>query len=174
MDDRGFDSLARAVAQSGSRRGILRGVAAALALLASGRRISDVAAQTGYLGPGEPCYDSSQCGDTKYNAMFCDDNGFDYDGPLNCCAYEYGYCYSDEGCCGSLACVQGSCSNTAMGGLPLQAQCFYDAQCINGGNGVACSDNGSFTPSCCQVGGYPCYEDLDCCMPNNCNGGICG
>lgn len=174
MDDRGFDRLARVVAERGSRRGILRGVAAAFALLAVGRRTPNASAQGGYLAPGEPCYDGSQCVDYQGYLTYCDDNGLDYDGPLNCCLPEYGPCDSDEGCCGALSCVQGTCSDTSMSGLPLQAQCYYDAQCINGGNGVACADNGSFTPSCCQVGGYACYEDLDCCMPNNCNGGICG
>jgi hypothetical protein len=174
MDHRGFDTLARAAANSGSRRGILRGVAGTLALLTLGRRVPGAAAQTGYLGPGEACYDDSQCGNTKYSAMFCDSNGFDYDGPLNCCTYDNGYCYSDEGCCGSLTCVQGSCIDTTMRGLPLQAQCQYDAQCLNAGSGVICADNGGFVPACCQVGGYPCFEDLDCCMPNNCNAGICG
>ena len=86
MDQARFDSLARVVARHGSRRGLLRALAGALGLLVLGRHASLVAAQTGYLGPGEACYDDSQCGNTRYSPMFCADNGFDYDGALNCCA----------------------------------------------------------------------------------------
>ena len=173
MDERGFDRLARAVAESGSRRGLLRGLASAVALAAFGRRVPGATAQTGFLGPGEACADSSQCGNTRYNQMYCADNGFDYDGPLNCCTYEYGYCYGDEGCCGSLVCVEGSCSNPALTGQPLGAQCFYAAQCIGGGDTVDCADNGGFVPACCLTGGQVCTADLDCCSPNNCLGGTC-
>ncbi len=103
MDDRGLDKLARAVAGSASRRGLV----SAVALLALGRRVPGAAARTGYPGPDEACYDDSQCGETRYSQMFCDDNGLAYDGPRKCCTYEYGYCYGDEGCCGSLVCISG-------------------------------------------------------------------
>jgi hypothetical protein len=104
MDDRRFDNLTRALAGGISRRTGLRllaGGGAALLTLTrgAGRRAS---AQGYYRGAGEPCWDSSQCvaADT---ALACDDNGFDYDGPLNCCAYEGSRCASDEGCCGALS-----------------------------------------------------------------------
>jgi hypothetical protein len=51
--------------------------------------------------------------------MFCADNGFDYDGPLNCCAYEGGYCYSDEGCCGIASCITGVASARRQMPVPL-------------------------------------------------------
>jgi hypothetical protein len=173
MDDRRFDRLAHVVAASTSRRGLLRGLASALVLLAMGRRVPDVAAQTGYLGPGAPCTDGSQCGATRYNDMFCDDNGIANDGSLNCCAYEYGYCDDDSWCCGFLSCIQGSCGSTPQSFLSLGDQCFAAEQCLGGGDSVDCADNGGFVPACCLVGGQPCAEDLDCCMPNTCAGGFC-
>jgi hypothetical protein len=173
MDDRRFDDLARVVAGSASRRGVARGLAAAAALLALGRRVSHVAAQTGYLGPGSPCTDSSQCGATRYNEMYCDDNGTSSDGILNCCAYEYGYCDDDSWCCGGLTCIQGSCGSTPQSFLPLGEQCFSAEQCLGGGGAVDCGDKGGFVPACCLVGGQACAEDIDCCMPNTCVGGVC-
>ena len=119
MDGQRFDTLARAVAGNRSRRGLLGGLVGAVGLLALGRRAPDVAAQGGYLGPGEACYDDSQCGNTRYSQMFCDNNGFDYDGPLNCCAYEGGYCYSDEGCCGIASCITGSCISPPSNAGPV-------------------------------------------------------
>ena len=59
---------------------------------------------------------------TKYSAMFCADNGFDYDGPFNCCTYESGYCYSDEGCCGSLVMGTNFSPGTARNSMPSAAQ----------------------------------------------------
>jgi hypothetical protein len=173
MDDRAFDAFARTIANRGSRRDIVRRWAGTFALAALSWPARSAAAQGGYLGPGEACYDDNQCGNTRYSAMFCADNGFDYDGPFNCCTYEYGYCYMDEGCCGSLICVDGSCSNPALSDLPLGEQCFYEAQCLGGGNGITCADNGGFVPACCLIGGQNCTEDIDCCMPNNCVGGYC-
>ncbi len=173
MDQQRFDALARAVAGSGSRRGLLRGLTSALALLAFGRKLPAAAAPSGYLAPGEECTDSSQCGDTRYNAMFCDDNGTSNDGTLNCCAYEYGYCWDDDGCCGSLVCSYGSCSQPNLYGLPLGTQCFSDDQCLDEDNGIVCGNIGGFVPACCVQGGYACTQDLDCCMPNNCVSGIC-
>jgi hypothetical protein len=108
--------------------------------------------------------------------VMCGDNGFGYDGPLNCCVTDYGYCDSDEGCCGSLVCAGGQCADpelAAQGGLPLGAQCVNAGQCIGGGDYVDCADYGAFTPGCCLAGGQSCSADIDCCIPNNCIGGIC-
>jgi hypothetical protein len=84
MDERRFDSFTRALATGASRRAgvrLLAGSGAALLAFARGRGVS---AQAGLLGPGEPCRDSSQCfaADAR---LVCADNGFAYDGPLNCC-----------------------------------------------------------------------------------------
>jgi hypothetical protein len=201
MDGARFDSLTRAVARNASRRGLLRGLVGLAALLVQSGRASSVAAQSGYLGPGEVCYDDSQCGNTRYSPMFCADNGFDYDGPLNCCAYEGGYCYSDEGCCGTASCITGSCvsppssadagdsglNQTGYGFPPGQA-CISDAQCDNSYPelGIAyCADTGYVygayggTQHCCRYEGGSCGGPLSddhslCCGNLLCLGGRCG
>jgi hypothetical protein len=201
MDGERFDYLTRVVARNGSRRGLLRGLAGAVGLLVLGGRASRVAAQSGYLGPGETCYDDSQCGNTRYSPMFCADNGFDYDGPLNCCAYEAGYCYSDEGCCGIASCITGSCvsppsnagaidsglNQTGYGFPPGQA-CISDTQCDNSYPelGIAyCADTGYVygeyggTQHCCRYEGGSCGGPLSddhslCCGTLLCLGGTCG
>jgi hypothetical protein len=201
MDGERFDSLTRVVARNGSRRGLLRGLAGAVGLLVLGRRSSRVAAQSGYLGPGEACYDDSQCGNTRYNEMFCADNGFDYDGALNCCAYEGGFCYGDEGCCGIASCITGSCvsppsnvgaidselNQTGYGFPPGQA-CISDSQCDNSYPelGIAyCADTGAIygayggTQHCCRYEGGSCGGPLSddhslCCGNLLCLGGTCG
>jgi hypothetical protein len=101
VDDQRFDKLARVVAGLGSRRAVLRGLAGVATLAAWGRRGAPVSAQYGNLGPGDACYDDSQCSSslTYGSPLVCADNGFDYDGPLNCCTGEGSYCFSDEGCC---------------------------------------------------------------------------
>ncbi|MCA9879539.1 MAG: hypothetical protein KC442_17225 [Thermomicrobiales bacterium] len=172
MDQHRFDALTRHFAPGPSRRSFLGGLTAALGLAVIGRR-QTAAAPGGYLAPGQECTDSSQCGDTRYNTMFCDDNGTSSDGTLNCCAYEYGYCWDDDGCCGNLICSYGSCSPTDLYGLPLGYQCFSDDQCLDDGNGIVCGDGGVMTPVCCVSGGNGCTDDNDCCMPNSCLNGFC-
>jgi hypothetical protein len=201
MDGKRFDSLTRVIARNGSRRGLLRGLAGAVGLLVLGGRVSRVAAQSGYLGPGETCYDDSQCGNTRYSPMFCADNGFDYDGPLNCCAYEGGFCYSDEGCCGIASCITGSCVSPPSGadagdaglnqtgyGFPPGQACISDGQCDNSYPelGIAyCADTGYVygayggTQHCCRYEGGSCGGPLSddhslCCGTLLCLGGTCG
>ena len=118
MDQHRFDALTRHLAPGPSRRSLLGGLTAALGLAVVGRRQAR-ATPGGYLAPGQECTDSSQCGDTRYNSMVCDDNGTSNDGTLNCCAYEYGYCWDDDGCCGNLFCSYGSCSPHGLYGIPL-------------------------------------------------------
>jgi hypothetical protein len=199
MDGERFDSLARVVARNGSRRGLLRGLVGAVGLLVLGGRATRVAAQSGYLGPGEACYDDSQCGNTRYSPMFCADNGFDYDGPLNCCAYEGGYCYSDERCCGIASCITGSCvsppSNAIDSGLnqtgygfPPGQACIADSQCDNSYPELGityCADTGVVYGAyggiqhCCRYEGGSCGGPLSddhslCCGNLLCLGGRCG
>jgi hypothetical protein len=161
VDGQRFDILARAVAGNGSRRGLLRGLVGAVGLLALGRRAPDVAAQGGYLGPGEACYDSSQCGNTRYNEMFCDDNGLGYDGSLNCCAYEGGYCYGDDGCCGSATCITGSCTTASSYPSPGDP-CQVNDDCF--ALGLVCDYVGLTGDSrCCGYEGSACGWDGQCC-----------
>ena len=83
MDGHQFDTLARTLARRRSRRGLLGGLAAGL--LAARNRSSTVA-QGMFLGPGDACYDDAQCRGADA-PLVCADNGFAYDGPLNCCTY---------------------------------------------------------------------------------------
>ncbi len=63
-----------------------------------------------YALSGDPCERSSQC-QAWDPTFFCSENGFDYDGPFNCCALAEGLCNADEQCCGQLACFQGFCKD---------------------------------------------------------------
>jgi hypothetical protein len=171
MDGQRFDTLARAVAGDRSRRGLLGRLVGAVGLLALGRRAPDVAAQGGYLGPGEACYDDSQCGNTRYSQMFCDNNGYDYDGPLNCCAYEGGYCYSDEGCCGVASCITGSCISPPSDAGPGDP-CQVNDECF--ALGLVCDYVGLTGDSrCCGYEGSSCDWDGECCGSLNCIAGVC-
>jgi hypothetical protein len=175
VDDRAFDRLTRVVANGASRRGVLRGLAGVLALVTLGSRTPAIAAQ-GWLRLSDPCYDDSQCAQTQMSQIVCADNGFDYDGPLNCCVYDYGICDQDEDCCGALVCIGKNCGASPLAsqtGLPLGSQCYSADQCSGGGSAMNCADNGGFVPACCLVGGQPCSQPLDCCMPNNCVSGYC-
>ena len=124
MDDARFDTWTRALAAGLSRR---QG-SASLPAPASrsshwcGRRV--VAPRP--ITPGSvlvmPCFDSSQC--VAADApLICADNGFTFDGPLNCCTYEGSRCGFDAACCGAAACVNGYCANIDVdGGLNVLAR----------------------------------------------------
>jgi hypothetical protein len=114
MDGHRFDALTRAFSRATTRRASLGGIAAAVIALWSGARAG--AAQLGYLGPGDACYDDDQCASSDTTLLVCADNGFDYDGDLNCCAFEGGFCSFDEGCCGALVCYGGICGGLAPSG----------------------------------------------------------
>ena len=173
MDDRQFDALARGLGSGTSRRGVLRLLAGAgAALLALGRG-SGVMARHGTVGPGDPCRDTSQCVGAD-GPMFCDWNGYDSDGGLNCCTYQWNPCGFDAACCGTAVCIGGVCgASDPVPGFPLGAQCSYVAHCLGGGDTVDCADNGGFVPACCLIGGQVCTADIDCCMPNSCIAGYC-
>jgi hypothetical protein len=112
VDDARFDSLTRALAAGFSRRQGLRALAGAGAALlplarSAGRGAS---AHHAMLGPGDPCFESSQClaADAP---LICADNGFALDGPLNCYTDVWRRCGFDQGCCGDAACIDGFCGN---------------------------------------------------------------
>ncbi len=199
-----FDNVARAMACGASRRGMLRGAAGGLIGGWFAARGRSAAAQQGcYLGAGDPCYDDVQCrGADTY--LICSGNGFDYDGPLNCCALDEGRCSFDEGCCGGLSCLGGFCgaagmsagypapvdqglNQTGSGFSPGQA-CITDYQCDNSFPelGIAyCADNGYIygayggTLHCCRNEGGSCGGPMSddhslCCGDLLCLGGQCG
>jgi hypothetical protein len=171
VDGQRFDKIARGLAQGISRRGLLGGITGGVAALLASRGQNVTAQQAYYLGPGDACYDDAQCRGADA-PLYCADNGFDYDGPLNCCAFEGSRCGFDEACCGSLSCFDGICAFVGMnagypapGGYPATGgypapdpglnqtgfgfspgeACISDEQCDNSYPelGIAyCADNG--------------------------------
>lgn len=187
MDGQRFDQLARSLAHGASRRGFLRAVTGAVVGWVAMRGRAAVAQQAYYLGPGDACYDDAQCRGADA-PLYCMANGFEYDGPLNCCAFEGSRCGFDEACCGSLSCFNGTCAFVdpyagypATGGYPAPVDqglnqtgygfppgqaCVSDSQCDNSYPelGIAyCADNGYI---------YGAYGGtLHCCRYE---GGSCG
>ncbi len=133
MDEQRFDSWVRSLANQRSRRRVMRGLLGGVAVLAAMRRGgSAVTARRGFSGPGDPCRHDDQCraADT---ALVCAWNGFDYDGGLNCCAYEGGRCSDDPGCCGLNSCNGGFCGASGN----------FSASAGDGGYATASADGGT-------------------------------
>jgi hypothetical protein len=183
VDDQRFDSLARVVAGLGSRRAILRGLAGAAALAAWGRRGAPASAQYGNLGPGDACYDDSQCSSslTYGTPLVCADNGFDYDGPLNCCTGEGSYCFSDEGCCSWAYCDANQRCSFASSPGPSPSfgpnagdPCQTTDQCNRPVTGAICEYT-DYTGDnrCCWYEGSLCSSGAQCCGSRICSNGVC-
>jgi hypothetical protein len=171
MDSQRFDRLALAVA-GGSRRGLLRGLAGMAALVLSARRAESAAAHHAKAGPGDPCRTDGDClaADAP---LICDDNGFSYDGPLNCCTYEGSRCASDEGCCWDNACVNGFCSRVLVS-LGPGDRCNPGDRCVAADAAVTCdyvAATGDYR--CCSIEGSRCGWDGDCCGSASCLNGFC-
>ena len=80
-------------------------VGSALALV----RINESDARHALIALGGACRHTNQClhhapssrrARPNRQAVYCADNGFRYDGTLNCCRYGGGSCARDEECCG--------------------------------------------------------------------------
>jgi hypothetical protein len=135
---------------------------------------------SGGLALGAQCTRSDQCTQSG-GATVCADNGFDGDGPLNCCRNEGGACtgvdYSAD-CCGGLYCVNGVCTNNRTGGLALGASCQQTGQCAQTQGGAAvCATNGidgDGALNCCHNEGGSCAEQRHCCGGLLCANGVCG
>ena len=108
VDEQRFDRLARTVGGQRTRREAMRWLAGSMAAVVALVRGGSAAAHAS-VQLGGACYDSSQCRDDGgFGPVYCDENGYDYDGPLNCCRYEGGYCGENhENCCGQLECWNG-------------------------------------------------------------------
>ena len=159
MDDRRFDTLTRTL---GSRRGILRGLGGTLALLTMGRRALPAAASHSTLGPGDPCRHDSQC--VAADApLICADNGFTFDGPLNCCTYEGSRCATDTGCCWDNACINGYCASVPN--LPGPGErCNAGSACVAADAALTCDYNAKTDDfRCCGYEGSRCGWDGACC-----------
>ena len=193
MDHRQFDSLARTLARRSGRRGAVRGLVGGFAagVLATARGRRAVAQGCCYLAAGDPCYDDRQCAanpnNVAYQPMFCADNGFAYDGPLNCCAGEGYQCAIDEGCCGGLLCVDYVCRDpftAGTGPASLGDACTYDGDCSQDYpelGALICADNGFGYEICCRQAGGSCggpvsgsENDWLCCGRLTCSEGRCG
>ena len=121
MEDRRFDALARALAAGDSRRRLVSRVVVAIPTLFSLLRGVETAAHHALIPLGGACYHTNQClhhaaatrrarGRGSRQAVYCADNGFRYDGSLNCCRNVGGGCQRDEHCCGSrYFCRSGVC-----------------------------------------------------------------
>jgi len=112
VHDHRFDRAVRVLAARASRRGALHSVIAAFATAFAMMRDAETTAHHSMIPLGSPCYQTNQClhhpvvlrrGRTRPSpqAVYCADNGFRYDGALNCCRYGGGSCQRDEHCCGS-------------------------------------------------------------------------
>ena len=189
MDEQRFDRLARTVGGQRTRREALRwfgGSMAALVALVRGER----AVAQGTIQLGGACYDSGQCRSDGSGPVFCADNGYEYDGPLNCCRYEGGFCGENhENCCGQLECwnggyctdVSGSRSGSSgAGGSYYRGPgepCQSDDQCRAASGAFYCADNGVYYDGalhCCAFEGDRCGADDHCCGSASCINGICG
>jgi hypothetical protein len=173
MENRRFDNLARTLGRTRSRRSAIGVLLATAATVLGGKQAG---AQQGWVPIGGACYNTGQCiQDGPSISVFCDDNGFGYDGDVNCCRYE-GYCQADEHCCGASFCYQGQCTtfpdDTDYRG-PGEA-CFSDDQCRAASGALYCADNGFGYTACCAVYGDRCAADDGCCGDLGCFGGACG
>ncbi|MBW3633209.1 MAG: hypothetical protein KY456_09290 [Chloroflexi bacterium] len=121
MDDQVFDGLTRALATGGSRRRLLRGAVAVVPSVLAVLRVARTAAHHARIPLGGACYHTNQClhhavaprrarRRRSSQVVYCADNGFRYDGALNCCRNVGGLCQRDEHCCGSrYFCRSGVC-----------------------------------------------------------------
>jgi len=186
MDPRRFDALAKIIAAPRTRRRLVGGLAVVAGLLglAPSRRIA--AQQRGYLNAGDACYTDAQCSLDPNRAGFfeliCSGNGFDYDGPFNCCALAGGPCSLDEGCCGGLVCNGETCGQ--RGQASLGDACFAASDCSREYpelGVLVCADNGFGANACCRLDGGSCggplsgrENDWVCCGQLTCREGRCG
>jgi hypothetical protein len=165
VDGSQFDTVTRMFARRPSRRALVGGLVAGL--LAARDRSSAVA-QGVFLGPGEPCYDDAQCRGADA-PLVCADNGFAYDGPLNCCTDAGSRCGVDEACCGTASCLGGICAYAGPGD-----PCQHSSQCVAADTAVSC-DYVVQTDDyrCCAYEGSRCGWDGGCCGSLRCSTGVC-
>lgn len=131
------------------------------------------------LALGSQCTSSEQCTQTG-GPTVCANNGYEADGPLNCCRNEGGACtgvgYSAD-CCGGLYCANGACINNETGGLDLGAACSQTGQCNQSAGPVSCDSNGIDSDgalNCCHFEGGWCAQDSHCCGGLWCTNSVCG
>ena len=172
MDDRRFDGLARSLGRTRSRRSAIGVLLATAAAVLGGKRAG---AQQGWVPIGGACYNTGQCiQDGYYISIFCDDNGFDYDGQDNCCRYE-GYCQADEECCGASFCYQGQCTTrttTATTADQARRAQMTTSAAPPPARSTARTTGIGYT-ACCAVYGDRCAAMMAAAV-TGCFGGTCG
>jgi len=156
VDDQKFDRWTRSIAEHASRRRVLRGLAGGVvAWFVAARNLPGTAAHHGTATYGDPCRKDSDCGAADAQ-LVCADNGFDYDGPLNCCGYAQNPCNSDESCCGQLVCYQSTCLDPSQANPPpVVPPCT--------GENCPCTPNTA----------NPCDQGLVCCGGSDPTQGTC-
>jgi len=135
----------------------------------------------GTLPQGAACAIMGECSQAG-GTVYCADNGYAFDGALNCCRYAGGACSGSAGCCAGLECVGGICggsgstSSTSSGWITLGGECTYESECSQEGGAVACDDNGlpgDGARNCCRYTDGACFDDTGCCAGLICIGGLC-
>jgi len=156
VDDRRFDSWTRSLAEDWSRRRVLRGLVGIVATwFMATRNLPSAAAHHGTATYGDPCRKDSDCGAADAQ-LVCADNGFAYDGPLNCCGYGGNPCNGDESCCGQLVCYQSTCLDPSQASPPpVVPPCT--------GENCPCTPNTA----------NPCDQGLVCCGGSDPTQGTC-
>lgn len=195
MDAHRFDDVARALASGVNRRSAVKGLVAAMGIVASGglrpRRAAaqqnvPIGGRCSAFGADDEC---SQV-DTPSGgvAAICSDNGVARDGSFNCCRNGGGYCTQDFHCCGNAYCINNACGGTAApaptstptptgSGLGLGSECTATSQCSQSGGAVVCASNdvdADGAKNCCRNTGGSCTADLQCCAALYCVNGTCG
>ena len=173
MDEQRFDTLTRSLASSISRRGGLRLLASAGAmLLALARGKGEAAAQEWFLTAGEPCRTDDQCRGADA-PLVCRDNGLPDDGPLNCCTYEGSRCGEDAHCCGTAYCDTNGRCTSAFDARGVGYPCQTTEECRRPQTGAICQYTvSSQDRRCCWDEGL-CDFGAQCCGSRVCAGGVC-
>lgn len=150
MDDQRFDRISRVIASSTSRRGALKGIAAALgggALVSVFGVRAERAAAQGNVAPGGDCESGEEC-----TTGLCSPGGV---------------CYCEDPArpligCGCDPATQGSCGDNTL------------VCCEGDGGGVCVSGSVGCDPTGCSANpGQICTDDDDCCTGFCADGGVC-
>ena len=143
VDEQRFDRLARTVGGQRTRREALRWLGGSMAAVSALVRGESAAARA--RSARRRLFDSGQCRSDGVGPVYCDDNGYAYDGPLNCCRYEGGFCGENHRTAavnwnvGTAAIAPTSQSPRPRSGLPVGASCTDTSQSTEEDTGSSAS-----------------------------------
>lgn len=173
MEPIAFDTLARAIAQTGNRRGLLR-LLAAIPLFAVAATVDSDAA--GAERPNDrlqgrtPQRNKKQRNQRRRNNK--NNNNGNNKGAGESCAANGNLCSQDSDCCSancfSFVCADRVSECSAGGGT---RQCVPPAKGCAGG--ICCYGSVACGNTCCELPANQCNPDGFCCAPN-CDGRQCG